>query len=122
MENPSIEIMILITGITVVFFVLIVLTFIVKLFGLVISKINFKINNRRVKAVNDIDYINKEIESEDIIPNEIIAVISAVICDLYGDNNRKKILFKSIRRVNNECNNMWKLKCYGKNITDIYMK
>lgn len=122
MENISIEIMILITGIIVVFFVLIALTFIVKLFGIIISKINFELDNKKVRTINNIDYIDKKIEYDDIISDEIIAVISAAVCNLYGNNNRKKILFKSIRRVNNKCNNIWNLKSYETNITSIYMK
>ena len=80
---------VLLTGLTVVFSVLILLTIVIKVYGLIISKIQ----NKVVKP-NSNNLINND---DDDIDQEVLAVIFAAVAHMYSDDSKYKI--KSIKRV-----------------------
>ncbi len=97
MEKLSLSLIILLSGLSVVFFALIVLIFIIKYFGLVINKIQK--NGEKNKSQNSIiesnrDNLKKENEC-DSISDELVAVITASIYSIYGTNNKIKSIKKS---------------------------
>ena len=83
---------VLLTGLTVVFSVLILLTIVIKVYGLIISKIQNKVVKPNSNNLNNI--INND---DDDIDQEVLAVIFAAVAHMYSDDSKYKI--KSVKRV-----------------------
>ena len=82
---------VLLTGLTVVFSVLILLTIVIKVYGLIISKIQ---NKATKPNTNNLDNV---IDDDNDIDQEVLAVIFAAVAHMYSDDSKYKI--KSIKRV-----------------------
>lgn len=116
MNKLPIEINILITGIIIVFLILTILILAIKLFGILISKINdYFVSKKQVAEVKN--YIIQNEDSNNI-NEQIIAVISASVYSMYSNKN-KKVIIKSIRKEKIVNNNMWGFTSIISNIKNI---
>lgn len=90
----GLAITVLLTGIIVVFSVLVLLTLIIKLYGTIITKLQN--NNSRTKK----DTSKLPTSSDNEIDDEIVAVISAAVASMYSDGHVYKI--KNIKQIFND--------------------
>ena len=84
---------VLLTGLTVVFSVLILLTIVIKVYGLIISKIQNKATKPNTNSIDNVIYD----DDNDDIDQEVLAVIFAAVAHMYSDDSKYKI--KSVKRV-----------------------
>ncbi len=106
MDNMNLALILLLAGFVIVFFVLILLIFIITIYGKIVQKIQQVAENRKKKQVERNSADAKPVESVSVaeavaeeengeIPGEIIAVIAAAIDAVYGKKSHK---IKSVKR------------------------
>ena len=90
----DLAITVLLTGIMIVFSVLILLTLIIKLYGTIITKLQNNSSNIKKDTYKHISSSDNEID------DEIVAVISAAVASMYSNEHVYKI--KNIKQVFND--------------------
>lgn len=96
MEKINLALTVLLSGLIVVFFALIVLTFIIKGYGKVINKIlNTSILKAPKKQNEKEEIAEASYKKDDKITNETIAAISAAVYSIYGYSHK----IYSVKRI-----------------------
>lgn len=112
MGRLGLSLTLLLTGIVVVFLVLLILTFVIKLYGTAIykeqnKKNTYKIEKKSVppKSVKE-ENLTCDTESSDEIPEEIIVAISAAVAMLYLSSDKKYVI-KSVKKAQSTAMPAW---------------
>lgn len=92
---------VLLTGIVVVFTVLITLTFIIKFYGLVITKLQKNKKHLSIEFKDPSSHLEHQVNDERFgyINDDILAVICASVASMYPDSAKYKI--KNVKQVFN---------------------
>lgn len=102
MEKINLALTVLFSGLVVVFFALIILTFIIKWYGKIINKIASINTLKRSEEQKEKEGIAGSPYNKEQITNEIIAAISAAVYSIYGYSHRvhsvKRIRCSSLNR------------------------
>lgn len=109
MENMNVAITVLVTGFVVVFAVLVLLIFIIKLYGTIVYKAQMASKRKKEEKLKAMEAEKKkEVKAEPVVSKpavsvadqgvspQVVAAISAAVYTLYGEKNCK---VKSIKRA-----------------------
>ncbi len=99
----SLSMAVILTGIIVVFFILVLLSVVIRLYSGAVSKHTNKNQSGKFKIVER----NKNL-SRDYINNEILAVISAAVYSYYYLGNNKKVVIKKICKEDFSGSSLWR--------------
>lgn len=105
MENMELALIITLAGMVIVFAVLIMLIYVIKLFGIGVSKMEDKMKRRKeLKLLKLQDTETKEVDAPKSVPvtesgglsDQVVAVIAAAVDSMYGKGSCR---IKSIKKL-----------------------